>query len=335
MDWITPTIAAAGTIASAGISAGSTAVKNKKSYKYTKQLTDYQNTINQRNWAMQNYYNSPSQQMARLKAAGLNPNLVYQQGGATAGAGEIGSPNSSQFDYESPLQLPDLGQSFQAFRVANADIENTVADTISKQTDNITKIEKSKYASREAKAYIRGLELQNAIGEQQKLLLSAQTGLTTAQTQEAVLNWSKIPLEMSKLRSEIRLTDKQFEHLNAVIENVNSNTDLVRQQYQKGIVELSLSNMRLAAEQKADSNTFELMIQHLSQEVEKLSYENSEEWRTYQMLPDNVESFHIGPISYSHNMKSTEAKLLNAIRQYRRYKERKTQRHRSATSGSW
>lgn len=31
-------------------------------------------------WAMQNEYNTPSAQVARYLAAGLNPNLIYQQG---------------------------------------------------------------------------------------------------------------------------------------------------------------------------------------------------------------------------------------------------------------
>lgn len=37
-------------------------------------------------WNMQNEYNSPEQQMARLKEAGLNPNLVYGNGATTQGA---------------------------------------------------------------------------------------------------------------------------------------------------------------------------------------------------------------------------------------------------------
>ncbi len=41
-----------------------------------------QNLANSQNiefWNMQNAYNDPSAQMARLKQAGLNPNLIYGQ----------------------------------------------------------------------------------------------------------------------------------------------------------------------------------------------------------------------------------------------------------------
>lgn len=55
-------------------------------------------------WQMENEYNSPEMQMARLKDAGLNPHLVYGQG-ATATGGSIGSPQ-----YDQPnLGTPNLG----------------------------------------------------------------------------------------------------------------------------------------------------------------------------------------------------------------------------------
>ena len=38
----------------------------------------YQRSLNM--WNLQNEYNSPTQQMARIRAAGLNPNLVYGNG---------------------------------------------------------------------------------------------------------------------------------------------------------------------------------------------------------------------------------------------------------------
>ncbi|AKI26874.1 DNA pilot protein VP2 [Microviridae Bog1249_12] len=43
--------------------------------------TFLQNNLNQNAINQQNEYNSPVQQMARLKAAGLNPNLIYGSGG--------------------------------------------------------------------------------------------------------------------------------------------------------------------------------------------------------------------------------------------------------------
>lgn len=45
-----------------------------------KRQTDKANAWNLEMWNLQNQYNDPSAQMARLKAAGLNPNLMYGKG---------------------------------------------------------------------------------------------------------------------------------------------------------------------------------------------------------------------------------------------------------------
>lgn len=45
-----------------------------------KTAVDLQNQYNQQAWEMQNAYNTPANQVERLRAAGLNPNLFYSQG---------------------------------------------------------------------------------------------------------------------------------------------------------------------------------------------------------------------------------------------------------------
>lgn len=52
-------------------------------HKYNKQMAEIQNQYNMDMWQMQADYNSPTAQMARLRDAGLNPNLAY--GNATTG----------------------------------------------------------------------------------------------------------------------------------------------------------------------------------------------------------------------------------------------------------
>lgn len=61
----------------------------------------YQQNIAQ--WERENAYNHPAQQMARLKEAGLNPNLVYGNGSAVQT-----SAHSPQMSY-GPQQAPQLG----------------------------------------------------------------------------------------------------------------------------------------------------------------------------------------------------------------------------------
>lgn len=70
---------------------------------YWKQLEQSRN-----DWHRVNEYNHPSQQMQRLREAGLNPNLLYGQGvkGATGSAGDVsgvsvGNPQTSAPDWGS------------------------------------------------------------------------------------------------------------------------------------------------------------------------------------------------------------------------------------------
>lgn len=63
----------------------------------------YQQSVEQ--WNRQNEYNSPAAQMARLRAAGLNPDLIYSQMGNGSPAQMMSSEqNVSQHDYGQVLQ---------------------------------------------------------------------------------------------------------------------------------------------------------------------------------------------------------------------------------------
>lgn len=60
-----------------------------------KELADYAYQKSVEMWNRQNAYNTPSSQMERLRAAGLNPNLVY-------GSGVTGNTSSGAPDYKAP-----------------------------------------------------------------------------------------------------------------------------------------------------------------------------------------------------------------------------------------
>lgn len=56
------------------------AEENKKQQKANKDLAEFQNDANQKFLREQNEYNTPTNQMKRFQAAGLNPHLIYGQG---------------------------------------------------------------------------------------------------------------------------------------------------------------------------------------------------------------------------------------------------------------
>lgn len=93
-------------------------------YQYNKALQDDAFAHNVDMWNKQNEYNSPSAQMSRLKAAGLNPNLMYGQG-STGNA-------SSAPRYEAPSVTPNV-QPFQLPQI-------TLIETIQKLMQNAESI---------------------------------------------------------------------------------------------------------------------------------------------------------------------------------------------------
>lgn len=82
-------------------------------YYYANKLANEQNQRQIDFWNMQNAYNTPAAQMARYQAAGLNPNLVYNQQNlsspiGTAAVGSFSMPHNQLktqgFDLVSALQ---------------------------------------------------------------------------------------------------------------------------------------------------------------------------------------------------------------------------------------
>lgn len=122
-------ISAGGALASAGASVAG----NKLSYKDNAKLAAQQNEYNvalQQNafannqsvaqeayaqnlaqWTRENEYNTPLAQIERYKAAGLNPNLIYGTGSASAGNAHT-SPQFTPAKYEAPTAQRATRQPF-------------------------------------------------------------------------------------------------------------------------------------------------------------------------------------------------------------------------------
>lgn len=92
-----------------------------------------------------NQYNSPVEQMARLRMAGLNPNLVYGSGAVGNAAGAIPqfqAPRSS-YDYKAPViagQVPAALSSFMDFQMRQAQLDNVKAQTAAVQTKTVNDV---------------------------------------------------------------------------------------------------------------------------------------------------------------------------------------------------
>lgn len=101
-----------GALISAGTNIASSVISNIGNRKAQKRAQRY----NVENWNRQNLYNHPQQQMDRLRQAGLNPNLVYGQGGGSQQTGDIAPSKAAEYkmDLGDPIGKYYQGKSTEA-----------------------------------------------------------------------------------------------------------------------------------------------------------------------------------------------------------------------------
>lgn len=154
-------------------------------------LQHQQNQHNLEMWRLNNEYNSPVQQMERLKRAGLNPDMMYSQGQGNA-VGNSSSPAQTQ----SPF--PHMPQSFDP--KLSAEISNLMADTYKKKMEGI------------------GQDKQNEIVEKTGLQQAmANLQYTQASIDNMVQHTSNLHTEQDKLKEEIENYKKAREQMDASI----------------------------------------------------------------------------------------------------------------------
>jgi len=114
-------IGGASIAANAGIQAG----QNKKSRKWASEEAEKAYRRNLEQWERENAYNDPSAKMARLKAAGLNPNLAYgnpQTAGVSAKSPQKQAPQGKYGIDVDPLSMANaslLQQQARSVQLAN------------------------------------------------------------------------------------------------------------------------------------------------------------------------------------------------------------------------
>lgn len=114
--------------------------------KWNKRMMDYQYSKDLEMWNRANLYNSPAEQMKRLKEAGLNPNLVYGNGsvtGNTTGSLPHYNAPSASFDFRPPIptgeSLATIIPMFADLKVRQAQADNIKAQTESTRLENAKK----------------------------------------------------------------------------------------------------------------------------------------------------------------------------------------------------
>lgn len=165
--------------------------------RYQQQLAD-----ERKNWYLQNQYNSPSAQMERLKIAGLNPNLVYQNGGAVQPSGEMSLPN---YEY-TPIDGASLaGQAFQSMDIVqDARVKSATADQIESGRPYWDKIRQREVSKLDAEIHSQN---------EHTKLLGKQVGLTDAQITNELQKTPILRAEFHNLRDQHKINKQTLENL--------------------------------------------------------------------------------------------------------------------------
>lgn len=109
----------------------------KRQYDYNIDLQNYAYNKNLEQWHLENAYNSPAAQVARYKSAGLNPNLIYGDGGAMAAANsptmQIEGSNAAAPAAAPYSEMPAIGGNFA--EVAGLGIQQMLASAQARKLD--------------------------------------------------------------------------------------------------------------------------------------------------------------------------------------------------------
>lgn len=213
-------------LGAAAITAAGAAYSQHQNKKNQKQLMDYQNAANVQNWQRENSYNSPAAQMQRLKAAGLNPNLVYQSGAQNT-SGSIESPQFGSSDVDYTGIAPAAFEAYQAVQRTDMQrdaIDSTIALNLTQQALNET-LKGLQASNKEGQDIKNAVDVhkipyaaQDAYNEAQANYWNAKNAEKTFDLLSEQVNQTKTQTNL--LKSQKKLTDKQCDHIQAQMDKM-------------------------------------------------------------------------------------------------------------------
>lgn len=208
-------------------------------------------------WNRQNEYNSPAAQMARLEAAGLNPNMMYGSGGGSSNAAQMPHYNAPTIDYSNRRPIIDIPQAmamYQDFQMRKAQIDNVKA-----QTTNVD----ARTASEATRNFLLGAQ-----GRRSEFDLDTQQMLRPffAEVKDNEARKSHVQLaqelqrlsnmKMSEVSARLQNEQRALAMKGMSIDQQRKEADLWFQQYRNKLAKLGIST--------SDSPVFRLMFNTFS-----------------------------------------------------------------------
>lgn len=203
--------------------------ENQRNREHNFNLAAYQNSENRKQWARENQYNLPENQMARMKAAGLNPDLMYGNGSVSANVAarspEMTGGSPSNPSDASPLgqrqTIGDIAANTIAQSLATAQIEKTKAEAknTSQNTENM--VVEGKILAADALTRAAQNEQIIEIGKSQVYVNHSVANLNHA-TQE------RVSAEITELAARTESMYQTIDESKARIKNLNAQTASAR-----------------------------------------------------------------------------------------------------------
>lgn len=235
------------------------AQQNKKQRQHERDMYAQAQKDNLANWHLQNDYNSPAQMMARLKAAGMNPNLAY---------GEFSAGRAEQPNY-TPQQVSDQSQN-----LSRAMDFSQMGNVMSNIYD--LRIKKGQADLLEAQAGTQGtVQLLNTITaelkrlEQQKLQISNQYDRDTLQKRIDMLSaqYDSTLAGVEESRSRTRLNNQSTATSQAQQRSIIDNNVREWQRHPGNMKQLIATyNQTIAQTNNTKANTGLTKLQTLSEQ---------------------------------------------------------------------
>lgn len=250
-----PLLGMATDIMGGAIQAGTAGKMNRATRSHQIEMYERSVNVNRENWRMANEYNSPQQQMQRLRDAGLNPNLVYGDG-ATATGDTIQQSAPQQWNPENPGKgaLPPglimgMYQMQQMAAQTNLTKEKIESENLNQRLTTVTttlrelQAEYDRSRNDVQKATIQTqIDTANAtltnILQEIKLKSAHTENVTIGSSKmkqdmdiaigDAILRWQKGDLELTKLGQEIRNIEADTRKKGAELSLVGAQTETQR-----------------------------------------------------------------------------------------------------------
>lgn len=236
---IAAVIGAGSQIFSSLLNAGSSRAAVNRAYDNTVALYERQRTDALADRAFENEYNSPAAQMQRLKDAGLNPNLIYGNGGsAVSSSVNTRSSSAPSQPVAQPLQL-DLGGAVREFmQIQMMDAQTRQTEANINLINSTAKLRVGQAAYTEALNILTGQKTQTEASKMRGIDLENQLKSATMGA-----NIEHILLENAKLRADTKFTLNQDER-NAAMNSVSVKEGLER------IIEMKIQHSKSIEETK-------------------------------------------------------------------------------------